>query len=46
MTPQTLAQWQAQLDSIAWLKRCMPLTWQKTVFEFEVGRRAGTAGAR
>lgn len=39
MTPQTTAQWQAQIDALAQLKREFAKTWPNTVFSLEVGDR-------
>lgn len=40
MTPQSTAEWQAQPDALAQLKREFEKTWPNTVFSLEVGGRA------
>jgi hypothetical protein len=44
MTPQTTAQWQHQIDSLAWLRRQFEKTWPNTSLQLEVGARAADGG--
>jgi hypothetical protein len=39
MTPQTPAEWQRQIDSLAWLRRQFAKSWPNTTFQLEVGGR-------
>ena len=40
MIPQTTAEWQRQMDSLAWLRRQFAKTWPNTTHQLEVGDRA------